>query len=211
MNWNPIYWLEVVVAWIIVQFHALFSFLGANPDSGWTWVLSIVGLVVVIRILLIPLFVKQIKAQRGMQILQPELKKLQEKHKNDRERLAQETMALYKNTGTNPLASCIPIIAQAPIFFALFRVLNYQVSAGLGLGALTDELAVSAKQATIFGVTISETFMSSDSLNVKIVTAVMIVLMCASTFLTQRQIMVKNLPAGAADSPFMKQFNRDSR
>ena len=79
---------------------------------------------VVIRICLIPLFVKQIKAQRGLQALQPQMKEIQKKYEGDREQQSQEMMKLYKETGTNPLASCLPILVQAPIFFALFRVLN---------------------------------------------------------------------------------------
>ena len=91
--------------------------------------MSIVGLVVVIRILLIPLFVKQINAQRGLQMLQPEMKKIQAKYKGktdpeSRQKQQEEMMKLYKDNGTNPLASCLPILLQAPIFFALFRVLN---------------------------------------------------------------------------------------
>jgi YidC/Oxa1 family membrane protein insertase len=80
--------------------------------------------VVVIRIALIPLFVRPIKSPRNLQILPPKIKEIQAKYAGDRERQSQEMMALYKDTGTNPLASCLPILAQAPIFFALFRVLN---------------------------------------------------------------------------------------
>ena len=83
--------------------------------------MSIVGLTLVIRIALIPLFVKQIKNSRNMQLLQPKVKELQKKYGHDRERLTQETMKLYKETGTNPLASCFPLLLQMPIFLALFR------------------------------------------------------------------------------------------
>ena len=85
-------WLKDGVSWILVQFHSLFTFLGLNPDSGWTWTFSIVGLVVVIRILLIPLFVKQIKAQRNMQLIQPQMKEIQKKYAGDKERQSQEMM-----------------------------------------------------------------------------------------------------------------------
>src|SRR5450759_4408763 len=120
--------IEFVVAWIMVQFHWLFSHLGMRPEGGLTWILSIVGLVIVIRIVLIPLFVKQIHASRGMQALSPELQAIQKKYKGksdpaSREAMSRETMELYKKHGTNPFASCLPILAQSPIFFALFRVL----------------------------------------------------------------------------------------
>ena len=91
---------------------------------GWAWGLSIVSLVVLIRICLIPLFVKQIKATRNMQALQPKMKAIQERYKNDKQRQSEEMMKLYKETGTNPLSSCLPILAQSPFFFALYHVLN---------------------------------------------------------------------------------------
>jgi len=103
-------WLKTAVSWILVQFHSLFSAIGMDPDSGWTWTFSIVGLVIVIRVLLIPLFVKQIKAQRGLQLIQPQMKEIQKKYAGDKERQSQEMMKLYRETGTNPLASCLPII-----------------------------------------------------------------------------------------------------
>ena len=202
--------LELVVAWIMVAWHSVLSTLGLPPASGWTWALSIVGLVVVIRIILIPLFVKQIKASRGLQLIQPEVKKIQAKYKGksdqaSRQAMTQETMDLYKRTGTNPFASCLPIILQAPIFFALFRVLNTGIRHGTGIGALTPALAHQADQSTIFGAPLSSTFMSSDQLSTKIVTVVLIILMSATTFTTQRQLMMKNMPASAMDNPFAQQ------
>src|SRR6476620_6075092 len=117
---QPLYW---VVSGILVFFHKVWSPV-FGPDSGWTWALSIVSLTVVIRIALIPLFVKQIKSSRSMQLLQPQVRELQKKYGHDREKLGQETMKLYKENNANPLASCLPLLLQAPIFFALFRVLN---------------------------------------------------------------------------------------
>ena len=90
-----------------------------------------------IRTALIPLFVKQIKNSRNLQLLQPKVKELQKKYGHDRERLAQETMKLYKETGTNPLASCLPLLLQMPIFLALFRTLN-EAAHDKGVGFLTD-------------------------------------------------------------------------
>src|SRR4249920_1604740 len=113
---TPLYYAISVV---LVGWHKFWSIFLA-PESGLAWALSIVGLTLVIRAALIPLFVKQIKSSRNMQLLQPRVKELQKKYGHDRERLAQETMALYKETGTNPFASCLPILLQMPIFFALF-------------------------------------------------------------------------------------------
>ena len=202
--------LEYVVAWIMVAWHSVFTTIGFPASSGWTWALSIVGLVITIRIVLIPLFVKQIKASRGLQLVQPEIKKIQAKYKGktdqeSRQKMTQETMALYKETGTNPFASCLPIILQAPIFFALFRVLNGIRKDGFSIGPLTNTLREQADHATLFGSPISATFMNSSLTSTKILTVVLIVLMSASTFTTQRQLMMKNMPASALDNPFAQQ------
>jgi YidC/Oxa1 family membrane protein insertase len=206
-----LYPLEYAVAWLMVQWHTLLSFVGMPEESGLTWALSIVGLVIVIRIILIPLFVKQIKASRGLQLIQPEMKKIQAKYKGktdpeSRQAMTQETMALYKETGTNPFASCLPIILQAPIFYALFRVLNTYVRNSREIGPLTSDLARQADHSTLFGAPLSSTFMHAEgNLNVQIITIILIILMSASTFTTQRQLMMKNMPAAALDNPFAKQ------
>jgi YidC/Oxa1 family membrane protein insertase len=201
-----------IVAWILVQFHAMWTGLGLNPNGGWTWVLSIVGLVVVIRIILIPLFVKQIKAQRGLQMLQPQIKELQQRHKDNRQKQSEELMKLYRETGTNPFSSCLPIFLQMPIFFALFHVLSYSVTKQIPIGAMTQPLVDSAHAATIFGAPISATFLTSaadlppgtELSHVRIVTLVLIVLMSLTTFTTQKQLMVKGMPAGQ-NNPLMQQ------
>jgi YidC/Oxa1 family membrane protein insertase len=207
---NILYPLKYAVAWIMVHVHGALSAIGMPEDSGWTWALSIVGLVIIIRIILIPLFVKQIKASRGMQLIQPQMQAIQKKYKGktdpeSRQAMTQETMALYKESGTNPFASCLPIILQAPIFFALFRVLNQNVRQSEAIGPLTKHLAQQADQSTIFGVSLSSTFVSSHAVDVKIITVVLIILMSVTTFTTQRQLMRKNMPAAALDNPFAKQ------
>ncbi|WP_199551148.1 membrane protein insertase YidC [Streptomyces sp. N35] len=199
------------VSWIIVQFHSLYGKI-FGPDTGWAWGLSIVSLVILIRICLIPLFVKQIKATRGMQTLQPEMKKIQERYKNDKQRQSEEMMKLYKETGTNPLSSCLPILAQSPFFFALYHVLN-SIATGKTIGAINEPLLDSARQAHIFGAPLAAKFTDSaakladldaTAANVKIVTAIMIVLMSASQFFTQRQLMTKNVDM-SVKTPFMQQ------
>jgi len=201
--------LEYCVAWIMVAFHTMLSAIGLPETSGWTWALSIVGLVIVIRVLLIPLFVKQIKASRGMQLIQPEMKKIQAKYKGktdpeSRQKMTQETMALYKETGTNPFASCLPILLQSPIFFALFRVLN-GIPKDQTIGALDDRLVRQAHGATLFGAPLSDTFMHANTGSTRILTVILIILMSATTFTTQRQLMMKNMPASALDNPFAQQ------
>src|SRR3954464_10151007 len=201
--------LEYAVAAIMVAWHTVLTAIGLPPNSGWTWAFSIVGLVVVIRILLIPLFVRQIRASRAMQLIQPEMKKIQEKYKGksdpaSRQALTQETMALYKESGTNPFASCLPILLQSPVFFALFRVLN-GIPQGKTIGPLNAELVASADQATILGAPLSATFIHAPNTAPRIVTVILIILMSLTTFTTQRQLMTKNMPASALDNPFARQ------
>ncbi len=198
--------IEIAVAWVLVQFHHLLSPL-FGAASGVTWTLSIVGLVIVIRVLLIPLFVKQINAQRNMQLLQPKMKEIQKKYAGDRERQSQEMMKLYKETGTNPLASCLPILLQSPIFFALFRVLQgIAKNPPQGIGPLTPELAQQAHDASIFGVPLYATFAHAmdtpNPPNTRILAITLIVAMSLTTFFTQRQLVMKNM---AADNPIAKQ------
>jgi YidC/Oxa1 family membrane protein insertase len=199
---NPLYF---AVSWVIITIHDLLSPI-FSADSGVSWSLSIIGLVIIIRILLIPLFVKQIKSQRALTALQPQMKEIQKKYKDDRQKQSEEMMKLYKEHKTNPLASCFPILAQAPIFFALFTVLN-----GIGKnppvkhGVLTQEDVVSAAQAKFFGAPISDTFLGTDITTVKIVTVFHIAFMSATTFTTQRQLMVKGMPKMDSSNNMMLQ------
>lgn len=189
---TPLYYL---VSGIMVGWHWVFEHLGLPADSGWTWLLTIIGLTVTIRALLIPLFVKQIKSSRNMQLLQPQVKELQKKYGHDRERLAQEQMKLFKDTGTNPLSSCMPLLLQMPIFFALFRVIDHAAN-GEERGFLTHAQALSIKDATFAGAQIADRFIDGDA-GVKVITAAMVIIMCATTFMTQRQLMSKNMPPSA--------------
>ncbi|MEU1041954.1 membrane protein insertase YidC [Streptomyces sp. NPDC005551] len=199
------------VSWVIVQFHSVYGKL-FGADTGWAWGLSIVSLVILIRICLIPLFVKQIKATRAMQTLQPEMKKIQERYKNDKQRQSEEMMKLYKESGTNPLSSCLPILAQSPFFFALYHVLN-GIATGKTIGVIDDQLLESARKAHIFGAPLAAKFtdgaekvtsLGATLTDVRVVTAVMIVMMSASQFYTQRQLMTKNVDT-TVKTPFMQQ------
>ena len=208
---NPLMWGE---AWVMNAWHSLFTLIGIPYESGWGWALSIVGLTVVVRFLMIPLFVKQIHASRRMQLIQPEMQKIQAKYKGksdpeSRQKMTSETMDLYKRTGSNPFSSCLPILLQSPFFFALFQLLNNLPHVATGahapIGPITPDVASVIEKSTIFGAQLSATFVGSDDLNVKILTAVLIVLMSLSTFTTQRQLMRKNMPDAALDNPYMKQ------
>lgn len=202
--------IEWVVAWIIYGSHWLFTTLGMASGPGTAWVLSIVALVIVIRIVLIPLFFKQIKASRGMQMIQPELQAVQKKYKGktdpaSRENMTRETMELYRKHGTNPFASCMPILLQSPIFFALFRVLNSlkQISEGTAdpIGPITRDVAGDIESSTLFGAQLSDVFLQTDSWVSRIVVIALIVAMSVTTFTTQRQLTMKNMPPSALEGP----------
>ncbi len=198
----PLYWITSL---ILSGFHSLFTTLGMPSDSGVAWALSIVGLTLVIRAALIPLFVKQIKSSRNMQLLQPKVRELQKKYGHDREKLAQETMALYRETGTNPFASCLPILLQMPIFFALFRLIDNAAN-GRVRGTLTQKQVDELSRAKLFGAHIADKLTSPDAATSVIVLASFLVLaMTATTFLTQRQLMSKNMPADALTGPYARQ------
>ncbi|SEB57202.1 YidC/Oxa1 family membrane protein insertase [Paramicrobacterium humi] len=208
--------LKWAVELILVAFHWLFTNLGMDPAAGFTWVLSIVGLVLVVRAALIPLFVKQIKNQRKMMEVAPQLKKIQEKYKGKRDQLSREamsreTMDLYKRTGTNPMGSCLPLLVQMPIFFALFSVLREAANGQAGVGPLNTTLAKLFGDASLFDLApLHSSF--QDAMNadpqqtgVMVIAAVMVVLMTGSQFFTQLQIMSKNISDETKASPMFKQ------
>ncbi|MCW2833146.1 MAG: yidC [Nocardioides sp.] len=197
--------LYFVISAVLVGFHKVFGNL-FGAESGVAWVLSIIGLTLVIRMALIPLFVKQIKSSRNMQLIQPKVKELQKKYGHDRERLAQETMKLYKETGTNPFASCLPIILQMPIFLALFRLIDQAAkNPHQPKGLMTEKLNVQFGDAIFLGAKISDTFLKTDDMGVRVLAAILVLGMTATTFLTQRQLMSKNMPADALTGPYAQQ------
>ncbi|HKQ02335.1 MAG TPA: YidC/Oxa1 family membrane protein insertase [Actinomycetes bacterium] len=155
-----------------------------GSQSYW---FSIVLLTIAVRILLIPLTVKQVKSTRVMQELAPEIKKLQAKHKNDKTKLNEEMMALYKERGFNPMAGCWPLLAQMPFFFALYQVIYRPVIAG-GPNVLLGK--------TFFGVPLEQHWLqlpgwdkifSAAGLTILALTTAMAI----TTFISQRQLMNK--------------------
>ncbi|WP_213816799.1 membrane protein insertase YidC [Glaciihabitans sp. dw_435] len=204
----PIKWL---VEAILVAFHTVLSGIGLDPDDGLTWVLSIVGLVLVVRACLIPIFVRQIKSQRRMLEVAPQIKKIQDKYKGkkdqfSREAMSRETMELYKRTGTNPLSSCLPLLIQMPIFFSLFSVLHNAQTGLNGIGLLNPELSKSFGEAELFGAPLHLAISTADGNVLVIVIAVtMVILMTGSQFITQLQIMSKNQSPEMKASPTFKQ------
>ncbi|MGY4857363.1 membrane protein insertase YidC [Cryobacterium sp. AP23] len=205
----PIKW---VIEAILVAFHTGLSAAGLDASAGLTWVLSIVGLVLVVRAALVPIFVRQIRSQRRMMEVAPQLKKIQDKYKGktdqfSREAMSRETMALYKETGTNPLASCLPLLVQMPIFFGLFSVLQNAQHEKVGVGLLNIDLSRSFGEGILFGVApLKESIQSADGNGWVISIALaMVALMTASQFVTQLQIMSRNQSPEMKASPAFKQ------
>jgi YidC/Oxa1 family membrane protein insertase len=211
----PIKW---VIEALLVGWHTVLTAIGLDPEAGLTWVLSIVGLVLLVRAALIPIFVRQIKSQRRMMEVAPQIKKIQDKYKGkkdqfSREAMSRETMALYKNTGTNPLSSCLPLLIQMPIFFSLFSVLNEakpvdgEYKAGVGL--LTQELSEQFGSSKLFDVAplrySMQTAFDQGNGVVIAIAIVMIVIMTATQFITQLQIMSKNQSPEMKASPMYRQ------
>ncbi|WP_291377791.1 membrane protein insertase YidC [Demequina sp.] len=203
--------IEWVVASVMALVHQGLEFLGMDPESGVAWALSIVGLTAVIRMALIPVFVRQIKAQRSMQVIAPDLRKIQDKYKGkkdqaSREAMTKETMALYSEHKTNPFASCLPLLLQMPIFFSLFRVLNYRLKEdGEAIGLLSEPLRQQAMNAELFGAKLSDTFLGADASATRWIAAVLIAMMVSTTFFSQRQLTFKNMPASALEGPMAQQ------
>ena len=190
--------LNNLVAWVIMRIHAV---LGAifGPASGAAWGLSIVILVMFIRLLLVPLFVKQVHAQRKMAQHAPQLQELRKKYKGDKQRLNEETMKFYKENGVNPLAGCLPMIPQMIVFFALFNVLRAITSWKPGTNpayGLTVPVVVSAQKATIFGVHLGDKLLFSHQslpLHVAIVIVLTVAVSATTTFMTVRQSAKRGL------------------
>jgi YidC/Oxa1 family membrane protein insertase len=200
--------IDDAVAWLITQLFNLFSPL-FGASSGVTWVFTIVVLVVIMRLILVPLFIKQMHTQRAMTALTPRLAELRKKHKGDRETLNAETMKLYQEAGVNPLMGCLPIVLQMPIFFGLFSVLRYIAEWKPGSGTqyhLSAHLIQSAQHAKIFGATIADKVLFVKPplvvpLEAKIVIIVTVLISMTTTYLTVRQSMKRGMMPTGKDNP----------
>jgi YidC/Oxa1 family membrane protein insertase len=199
-------WMYTAIAWVMKQWHSLFAHF-LDPAGGLSWALAIVFLVVTIRVLLFRLFVKQVKSQRAMQEIQPEIQKLRKQYGSDKQGFSAAMMALQKERGVNPLAGCLPLLPQIPVFISLFHVLRRLAPGKQGLYSWDDELTDMAAKAKLFGAPISSSFnMQPDKAkailpltdggytNIRIVCAVLIVIMCLTTFFTQKQIQKRSGP-----------------
>ncbi|MBB6556908.1 membrane protein insertase YidC [Nonomuraea rubra] len=204
-------WLYQAVAQVIIWIHTAYSTV-LNPDSGLTWALTIITLTVFMRILIFPLFLKQMRSSRKMQELAPKVQELRKRYKNDKQRMNQEVMALYQGAGANPLGGCLPVLAQFPIFISMFTVLQNMANGHAKYG-MTQELVDSARKAHIFGAPLpANFFMSAEDLagfgagnvQTKVVLGIFVAVSSLTTFLTVRQSVTRSM-AQMPDNPMAQQ------
>ncbi len=197
-----------VIAWIMEILRRVFVALGLPDGAGAAWVLSIIGLTVVVRLLVLPLYNKQIRSSRQAQVIQPEVQKIQKKYKGkkdmvSRRRMQEEMQAVYRKHGTSPFATCLPMLVQMPILFALYRVISAFPGISKGyrdaLGPITKKLATDFENSTVFGAPLATNFRTATSTNSQIVIGVLVLIMSATMFYTQHQLMRKNMPESALD------------
>ncbi|MGH3407510.1 MAG: membrane protein insertase YidC [Streptosporangiaceae bacterium] len=204
---NPLNALYEAVGWVLTRIYdVLKPVFGAS--SGWTWALTIIILVVLMRLVMVPLFIKQMHTTRAMTSLQPQMAALRKKYKNDKQTLNQETMKLYQEAGVNPLMGCLPVVAQLPLFFSLFSVLRAiaEYTGGTPKYNLPIAMVQSAKQAKILGVSIADKVLFTGTVHVpvhaKIVIFAAVLISMATTFLTVRQSMKRGMmPAASPGNP----------
>ncbi|WP_018585516.1 membrane protein insertase YidC [Salinispora arenicola] len=215
-------WIYYAISWILLLWHQAWDAIGV-PDgavlgTNWAWILAIIFLVVTVRVILFPVFVKQIKSQRAMQALQPQVKALQEKHKGDRETLQKEMMELYRKEKANPLMGCLPMFLQIPVFLGLFHVLrrlnpDKPLDKKTLYGWTVDQFD-SASVAKLFTAPIAGKFGSSaeelarlgaDGTTVKIMAGILVLVMMGTTYLTSRQMILKT---GWAEDPQQRMIQR---
>ncbi|MBC6456486.1 membrane protein insertase YidC [Actinomadura sp. HBU206391] len=205
MTLDPLY---RAVAWVIVQIHTGLSYV-FDANSGWAWGGSIILLTVLMRLLIFPLFVKQIHSTRKMQELNPQVQALRKKYKNDKQRMNQEVMTLYKEAGANPLSGCLPLLVQMPIFIGLFRVLNGVATAKEGNGShgISPALVHSAQHADIFGASISTKFLdawSAGTISGIVVCGIAVLISSTTTYfsvkasMSRQPVMDDNNPMASA-------------
>lgn len=191
--------------------HGLFSFVGDEP----AWGFAIIALTLIVRILMLPLAIKQTRSMRAMQQLQPKIKAIQKKYKADRDlmrkdperykaqrqKMNEEMTALYQEAGVNPAGGCLPLLAQAPIFLALFSVLRTPVAdnPNLEAGSALDQLL----RADFYFFTPDSTGLSTAANAAGFWGILLIVLMAASMFWSQRQMMART--AATADGAQLQQ------
>jgi YidC/Oxa1 family membrane protein insertase len=201
-------WIYLAISWILLVWHSAWDAIGVPTTevlgTNWAWILAIIFLVVTVRVILFPIFVKQIKSQRAMQALQPHIKELQEKHKGDKESLQKEMMELYRKEKVNPLMGCLPMFLQIPVFLGLFHILRRlnpeRTDDKITMYGWTAEQFHDASAAQLFTAPIASKFgstaeelaaLGANGTTVKIMAGILVLIMIATTYLTSRQMILK--------------------
>jgi YidC/Oxa1 family membrane protein insertase len=205
---NPLNYLYEAVGWVLTHIYYVLK-PAFGPTSGWTWALTIVILVCLMRLIMVPLFIKQMHTTRAMTSLQPQMSALRKKYKNDKQTLNQETMKLYQEAGVNPLMGCLPFALQLPLFFSLFSVLRAIAEWKPGTTPKYDlplSMVQNAQHAKILGATLYDKVLFTDGVHVplhaKLVILVAVLISMTTTFLTIRQSQKRGMmPAATPDNP----------
>jgi YidC/Oxa1 family membrane protein insertase len=215
--------LYTAVSWVLLRWHQLFTAVGLDSAGGLNWALSIIFLVVTARLLLFRLFIKQVKYQREMQEIQPKIQALRDKYKNDRGEMQRQMMALQQEHGFNPLAGCLPMFLQIPIFISLFHVLRHISNSAsvcddntrgashlLRLYTFNKTQTCDAARAKLFGAPLAGSLrdtaekihgvLGGDITSTRIVTIILVVISAAATYLTQLLVLSRatTVPTGTA-------------
>ncbi|WP_022868846.1 membrane protein insertase YidC [Schaalia vaccimaxillae] len=203
----------VAVAWVWAQIHDLLVLVGMADGPGVAWVISIILLTIIVRLLILPLFLRQIRSSRAMQAIQPELQRIQAKYKGKKDQASQmkqseEMQALYKKHKVSPMASCLPLLVQMPVLFAMYRAIYAVKDLAAGtysyggietdhLGPINQATAADINESTVMGVPLSHTITSGDGPMGVAVFVVLIIAMVALQFYSMRLSMTKNMPPAA--------------
>lgn len=210
--WGWFYKILTPVEWLMTQvmslFHKLFVLIGMN-EIGFSWVLSIVFLVLVVHACIFPAFIKSIKGMRNMQAIAPKMKKIQQKYKGksdpaSKEAMQREMMKLYQENNANPAGSCLPMMIQGPAFMSIWYTLSVIPFIARGkhapLGAFDIATAQQFVKTHVFGVGVSDTFMTVQA-GGKVVIVIFVILMCAAMWYMQFNNIRKNLPPESKQGP----------
>lgn len=212
----PFMW---VIGWVLRGVHEGISLVGGKSGAGWGWVFAIIGLTVFVRLLLVPLFVKQIKATRAMSLAQPEMMAVREKYKGKRDqdsmmRMQEETKAVQRKYGASMSASCLPVLFQMPVFLALYRLLynmKFVASNALpghdSIGGMGQTQAQDLWHSTLFGQSLGQTmFGPGSTTQTKIVIGIMVAYLVLSMLLQTAVLSMKNMSEDQlkSDNPMVK-------
>jgi YidC/Oxa1 family membrane protein insertase len=209
--------LYTAVSWVLLQWHHLFTLVGLDKDGGLNWSLSIVFLVITARLLLFRMFIKQVHYQRHMQEMQPKITALREKYKGDKAEMQRQMMKLQQEQGFNPLAGCLPMFLQIPVFIGLFHVLRHLANSvnrpltdsHMTLYSFTPHETLSAAQAKLFSAPLAASLHDSsakilllggDVTSTRVVTVILVIVSAAATLITQRMVISRatTVPTGTA-------------